>query len=49
MKRSITILLCMLTFSLSQSQTSDKEGVEKAEAEEVVKTLTDAGAAAELK
>ena len=30
MKRSITILLCVLAFNLSQAQTSDKAGVEKA-------------------
>lgn len=30
MKRSITMLLCILAFSLSQAQTSDKAGVEKA-------------------
>lgn len=30
MKRTITLLLCILAFNLSQAQTSDKEGVEKA-------------------
>ncbi|WP_347922056.1 nuclear transport factor 2 family protein [Pontimicrobium sp. SW4] len=30
MKRSITMLLCVLAFSLSQAQTNDKAGVEKA-------------------
>jgi len=30
MKRSITILLCALAFNLSQGQTNDKAGVEKA-------------------
>jgi len=30
MKRSITILLCVLAFNLSQGQTNDKAGVEKA-------------------
>ena len=30
MKRSITILLCVLAFNLSQAQTSNKKGVEKA-------------------
>ena len=30
MKRSITILICILAFNLSQAQTSNKVGVEKA-------------------
>lgn len=30
MKRTVTILLCILTFSLSQAQTTDKEGFKKA-------------------
>lgn len=30
MKRTITLLLCILTFNLSQAQTSNKEGIEKA-------------------
>lgn len=30
MKRTITIILCVIAFNLSQAQTSDKAGVEKA-------------------
>jgi len=30
MKRSITVLLCLIAFNLSQAQTSNKEGVKKA-------------------